>query len=161
MELSVVLVCEVVSLMYTDRKVHKQIGNWILSALPRDVYEHLVSHLEYVDLPQGMTLYVPDDIIDYVYFPYSGMVSLVSITENGETVEVGMVGNEGMVGLPVILGEDKTPYQAEVQVSGDGMKLKADKIKAEFNQNDMLQSSPSLPYVTAFTVWRNASASGC
>lgn len=126
-------------MIQTDRKFRKQIGNWILSTLSRDVYERLVTHLEYVDLPQGMIICLPDDIIDYVYFPYSGMVSLVSITENGETVEVGLVGNEGMIGLPVILGEDTNPYQAGVQVSGDGMRLKADIIKAEFNQNDVLQ----------------------
>jgi CRP-like cAMP-binding protein len=116
------------------------INNWILSTIPENEYERLRPHLTHIPLPQGQVLFTPDSPIDYAYFPNNGMVSLVSITEDGETVEVGMVSEEGMVGVLIILGGDTSPYQAEVQVEGDAMKLRIDVLKAEFARGGMLQT---------------------
>lgn len=113
--------------------------NWILNSLPKDSLEQLLPHLKPTSLPKGDTLYIPDGHIQYVYFVNSGMVSLVSVTEGGATIEVGLVGYEGMVGIPIILGSNKSPYQAEVQVEGDALKMKAEVIREEFSGNSLLR----------------------
>ena len=112
--------------------------NWILNSLPQEEHESLLPMLQPTSLPPGQIIYVPDDYIEYVYFPSRGMV-LVSVTEDGATVEIGMVGNEGMIGIPIILGADIMPYQAEVQVEGDALKMRAEALKREFDQGGELQ----------------------
>jgi len=67
------------------------------------------------------------------------MVSFVSILEDGSTTEVGLVGKEGMVGIPVILGGNSTTNNAIVQIEGDAMKMKVDVLKSEFNRGGELQ----------------------
>lgn len=76
-------------------------------------------HLELISFPPGTILYQAGDTIRHNYFPCNGMVSLLSVTEQGQTVEVGFTGFEGMVGLPVLLGQTEMPYQAMVQVKAD------------------------------------------
>lgn len=85
--------------------------NHLLAALPRDEYQRLASHLELVRLTPGKIIYNVGDIVRHAYFPKGGMVSLLSTTETGKTIEVGMVGNEGIVGIPVILEFNVTPYE--------------------------------------------------
>src|SRR5882724_10772031 len=85
--------------------------NRILAALPRQEYEHLLAYLEPLRLAQGKVLYNAGGPIRYAYFLKSGMASLLSVTENGSSIEVGMVGNEGVVGIPAILRVTTTPYQ--------------------------------------------------
>ena len=125
--------------MSVSAEIPAAADNWILTTLPRKEYVALFPHLEAVTLPQGETIYMPDDHIRYVYFPIKGMVSLVSITGGGDTIEVAMVGNEGMLGIPVVLGGDTTPYQAEVQIAGDGLKMKAHVLRDIFSQGGTLQ----------------------
>ena len=90
--------------------------NKLLAALPSDELDFLKPHLETVDFSTGDIILQAGDAIRYVYFPNNGMVSLLSVTEQGQTVEVGFTGVEGMVGLPVFLGRGEMPYQAMVQV---------------------------------------------
>jgi CRP-like cAMP-binding protein len=94
--------------------------NRILKALPREEYERLSADLEPVSMPSGEILCHPDEPITHVYFPNHGTVSLVSNFGDGTSVEVGMVGNEGMFGVCVFLGSISTPLLAEVQLPGDG-----------------------------------------
>jgi len=77
--------------------------NQLLAALPRVEFERLIPHLEWVHLPRGKVLFEIGDHIRYAHFPTNGVISLLCMTEDGETVEVAMVGNEGMLGLPIIL----------------------------------------------------------
>jgi CRP-like cAMP-binding protein len=114
-------------------------SNWILATLPKHEYGHLLQYMEPVRLSQGETIYVSEDHIDHVYFPTSGIVSLVSLTAEGEAVEVAMVGSEGMVGIPVVLGFDTIPWRAEVQIAGDGIKMSAEVLRNEFNRGGSLQ----------------------
>lgn len=113
--------------------------NRILSALPRLEYARLSSHIEVIRLPQGKTLYQAGGIIKYAYFLQSGMASLLSVTEDGAAVEVGMVGNEGMVGLPSILRINSSPYQVVVQLPAYAARLRADVLRAEFDRGQQLQ----------------------
>jgi len=83
-------------------------------------------------------LYVPGELIKYVYFPNSGIVSLLNIMSDNIAAEVGMVGNEGMAGLPVFLGVDTTPNQAIVQAPGNCLRMKAEVFKALVNSSDTL-----------------------
>lgn len=85
------------------------LNNQLLAALPREDYTRLLQDLEQVELPSGKVLYEITDTVRHAYFPLSGMISLLAITENGNTIEIAMVGKEGMVGLPMALGTYKTP----------------------------------------------------
>lgn len=105
--------------------------NRILSALPHDEYERMLPHLVHVEMTKGKVLFEPDEHISYVYFPYSGTVSISAVLQNGSEVEVGVVGREGMVGLPRLLGTDTAPLKALVQLEGDGVKMKAEAFNAE------------------------------
>src|SRR2546423_13892867 len=93
--------------------------NHILRFLHKKERERLLPHLKRVSLTKGQLLYGPRDQIRHVYFLEEGMVSLVSMTEDGQTIEVGMVGCEGVVGLPVIWRSRALPYQVLVQLPGE------------------------------------------
>jgi CRP-like cAMP-binding protein len=103
---------------------HFQQHNRLLAALPRAEYERLRPQLEPMRFRPGQTLYESDDYIRYVYFPTCGMVSLLSSTPAGQTVEVGMIGSEGMAGLPAVLGVDLMPYRVTAQLAADTLRLK-------------------------------------
>lgn len=124
-------------------------ANRILKALPVEEYDRLSADLESVSMPLGEILYHPDEPITHVYFPNHGTVSLVSNFEDGTSVEVGMVGNEGMFGVCVFLGSISTPLLAQVQLPGEGLRMKADVLKTEFKKGGQLQDL-LLRYTQAF-----------
>src|SRR5947207_13696088 len=90
--------------------------NRILAAMPPDEYDRFAARIDDVTLDQGEVVYRPNGPIRHVYFPTSGILSMVVIMEDGGTVEVGTVGREGMVGLPAFLGADRSPTRAYCQV---------------------------------------------
>ncbi|HEY9796603.1 MAG TPA: Crp/Fnr family transcriptional regulator [Leptolyngbyaceae cyanobacterium] len=114
--------------------------NQLLAALSETEYQRLVPNLELVSLPLHKVIYEPGQPITHVYFPHQALVSLVSLMEDGSTVEVGLVGNEGMVGLPVIWGGDTTTTRAFVQIADSGSRMKASLLKIEFDRGDQLQT---------------------
>jgi CRP-like cAMP-binding protein len=114
--------------------------NQLLAALSETEYQRLVPNLELVSLPLHKVIYEPGELITHVYFPHQALVSLVSLMEDGSTVEVGLVGNEGMVGLPVIWGGDTTTTKAFVQIADSGSRMKASLLKIEFDRGDQLQT---------------------
>ena len=100
------------------------ISNRLLAALaPRDL-DALGAHLEPVPLSHKQTLSNPGAPIEHVYFPEIGMVSLVQPLPGG-MIEVGMIGNEGFVGVPVLLGADTSPLEAMVQIPGSALRMQA------------------------------------
>ena len=118
----------------------KSIENRLLAALPATEYQRLIPHLEFVELPRRHVLYESGELLSHVYFVNEGMVSLISIMENGEIVEVGLVAKEGMVGMPVCWGGNTTTITAMVQIPGNAMRMKAEVLKTEFNRGGSLQS---------------------
>lgn len=114
------------------------IGNRILAALTREDFLRLAPHLTMVHLEREEVVYITGDQIRYVYFPISGLMSLLSTTETGSTVEVAMVGNEGIVGLPVILKNRMIPYEVTVQTEGDAYRIKAEDLQEEFDKGESL-----------------------
>ncbi|MGA1622932.1 MAG: Crp/Fnr family transcriptional regulator [Synechocystis sp.] len=114
--------------------------NQLLGLLTEASYAPLAACLTKVSLESGQVLYEPNEVMDFAYFPSSAMISIVSIMEDGATTEIGLIGNEGMVGLPIILGGKQTISQAIVQVSGDCWKLNGATLLREFRQNEELQN---------------------
>jgi CRP-like cAMP-binding protein len=118
---------------------HHPQDNRLLAVLPDEDYERLLPHLELVTWTLGDVLYEPNHAMAYMYFPTTAIVSLVYTTADGETAEMGMVGNEGVVGIALFLGGNTTPNRAVVQVAGDAFRLDATVLHAEFQRRGALQ----------------------
>ena len=114
--------------------------NRLLVALPDAEYQRLVPHLERVPLPVRQVLHKAGESIEYLYFPHRAIVSLLSTPEEGSMVEVGLVGNDGITGIPTTLGDNIATTIAIVQVPGSGMRMKASVLKTEFERGGSLQS---------------------
>lgn len=115
------------------------IKNQLLAALVNQHYQHLVPHLERVELALGDVIYLQGRNIEQVYFPETSVVSLLSTLENGATTEVGLVGREGMLGLTVFLGGALTPDEAIVQLAGSALVMKASVLREELKVGSKLQ----------------------
>ena len=113
--------------------------NQILAALPQSQYQRIAPYLRQVELQSGDILLEPDEEVDSIYFPQTAMISLVSIMNNGSTTEIGLVGNEGMIGLSAILGGKSTISRSIVQISGVALKVSADIIVEEFYRGEKFQ----------------------
>ena len=121
-------------------KSNNPVESRILASLLKQVYQALLPKMRPVDLMHGEILYDSGQIIQSVYLPNDAVVSLVHVTRDGTSVEVGLVGNEGMVGIPIVLGASASPYRAVVLVSGAAMMVKASVLSDEFNRAGPLQS---------------------
>lgn len=119
-------------------KANTNVENRILAALPREEYERLLTKLEKVFMEFHQILFEPDQRIEYVYFPNTAMVSLLNVMENGETAEVGVVGYEGVVGLPVFLDADSVSSMAMTQIEGEGMRMRTENFREEANRQGPL-----------------------
>ncbi|MBE9214308.1 Crp/Fnr family transcriptional regulator [Plectonema cf. radiosum LEGE 06105] len=115
--------------------------NKLLMALPPGEYQRLIPYLKPVNLVLGQVIYEPYQLIKEVYFPNRAMISLVSMMKDGSTTEIGLVGNEGMVGIPVFLGGNVTTNRAIVQIEGNAMKMDADVLRGEFTRGEKLQKN--------------------
>jgi len=113
-------------------------GNRILGALPHEEFTRLLPYLETVELKKGEIVYIAGDDIKYAYFPEDGLLSLLSITETGSTIEVAMVGNEGVVGLPMILRDHMIPYEVTVQFTTRALRIRAKELQEEFDKGQTL-----------------------
>jgi CRP-like cAMP-binding protein len=109
-------------------------------SLPREEYERLLPNLEFVSLEFKQVLYEPNQSIDSVYFPNNGIISLVTITEDGETVEAATVGNEGMIGICILLGVDRIPVQIISQVAGTALRMRTEVFRREVTPSSPLYS---------------------
>ena len=118
---------------------NRQTANLLLAAVPRPAYQRMVTGLKQVELSYGQVLYEPAGPIRHVYFPVDCLVSLLTAVDKSRTLEVGMVGNEGMVGMPMVLGISISAVRALVQGAGTAMRMKAARFRAEFKKNPSLQ----------------------
>ena len=117
------------------------IENRVLAALSRRAYGQMKSGLVPVELVYGKVLYEPNGSIDYVYFPLDSLVSLLTAVDKHRTLEVGMVGNEGMVGMPMALGIGVSAVRALVQGSGTALRMSAARFRIEFGKNVPFQQA--------------------
>jgi len=123
--------------------------NKILASLPSNS-RPWVDSLELVTLPTGTVLYEPDESIQHVYFLNNALVSILSLNSEGATVEIGLIGHEGMVGVPAFLG-GVTPYRAVVQMGGEAFRIRAQSLYEEFRRNPFLRDL-LLKYTNAFII---------
>ena len=114
-------------------------ANQLLMALPPKEYQRLIPYIKPVNLILGQVIYEPQQVIKEVYFPVSSMISLVSMMKDNSTTEIGLVGNEGIVGIPVFLGGNIFTNRAIVQIEGNAMKMDADVLRREFERGEQLQ----------------------
>jgi CRP-like cAMP-binding protein len=116
----------------------KAVSNLILLSLPDKEFNLLRPHLEPVDLPQHKILHEPGEKIDFAYFLNDGMTSLVALSHDGRSVEVGIVGKEGMVGMSLSAGLQREIFRTIMQMSGSGMRIRSEVFQ------DILLSAPAL-----------------
>jgi len=115
------------------------VANSLLAALPRKERQHLIGELKQVALTYGEVLYEPGERIKYVYFPNDSVVSLVTLVDQHQPLGVGVVGREGMVGIPLALEIRISPVRALVQGTGTAMRMKAAPFLKELRQSHALQ----------------------
>jgi CRP-like cAMP-binding protein len=121
----------------------KPIGNRILLSLPEDEYTALRPSLTFVPMPHHASLHEPGERIEFAYFPNRGLVSLVVAMREGKTVEVGVIGNEGLIGTPGVVGLHRSPHRAIVQIAGDALRIRIDALRS------LLPSTPWLHFLTS------------
>jgi CRP-like cAMP-binding protein len=114
---------------------HSACRNKLIAALPADIVQRLIPHLEWVDLPLGKILYESGDPERFVYFPIDSIVSLLYVTSNGASAEISVVGNEGIVGVAVFMGGGSTTSRAVVQSAGCSYRLTRQRLEDEFNRH--------------------------
>ena len=118
---------------------NEALKNYLLAALPADEYARLKSKLEAVSFKLGDVLYESGDRMDYVYFPTTAIISMLYVMENGATAEIGVVGNDGLIGNALFLGGDTTTSRAIIQSAGAAYRIKAKDAKAEFKLGGLFQ----------------------
>jgi CRP-like cAMP-binding protein len=110
-------------------------GNYLLESLPDPEWQRLRTQLDYVEMPLGQVIYESGSDPRHVYFPTTAIVSLLYVTRNGAPTELASVGNEGVVGVALLLGGGSTPSRAVVQSAGMGYRLPAQVMLDEFNHS--------------------------
>jgi CRP-like cAMP-binding protein len=126
--------------------------NLLLSALPSREYNRLLPHFDHVPLVFKTVLHELDQPVSHLYFPTSGMLSLLVARDgNGTSMEVGVVGREGVAGLSVFLGADTESTRSIVQVPGEALRIPADKFRALVRPDSVLHEL-LLRYVHVFLV---------
>ena len=116
-------------------------ANRVLMAIPPREYERLQADLEPVTLKFGQILYNPGKPIQHVYFPVDCLISLLTAVDKRRTLEVGMVGSEGMAGMPFILGMGISGVRAVVQGEGTALRMASAPFRTEFDRNRPLQEA--------------------
>ena len=111
----------------------------MLSALPSEEYDRILPGLQKVSFSLGEVVYEFGGQLDYVYFPTTAIVSLLYTMENGSSAEMGLTGNDGVVGIALFMGGGTMPNRAVVQSAGDALRLKAKLLQDEFARGGRFQ----------------------
>jgi len=135
--------------MVASRKAADPHANRLLGLLPPRDYARLRPHLQHIPLEYRQSLYRAHKPIGFVYFIETGVGSLVNTMANGDAAEVGTIGNEGVVGLPLLLGDDRAPTSVYVQVPGSGLRMKATLFNRELARSASMRTV-MLRYTHAF-----------
>ena len=116
-------------------------ANRVFATIPPKDYRRLRAQLEPVTLTFGQILYEPGEAIRHVYFPIDCLISLLTAVDKRRTLEVGMVGSEGMAGMPFILGMGVSGVRALVQGRGKALRMASAPFRIEFDRNRPLQQA--------------------
>lgn len=134
------------------------LGNRLLDSLPSHVSDGLRPQFERVPLALGASMIAPHEPIRRIFFPINCLGSLVTVLEDGATIEAGTVGREGMVGIPVVLGAVSTPMQTLTQIAGDAWAIPANTFKELFDSSAALQLAVHRYIHTVFVVASQSAA---
>ena len=118
----------------------RTIANRILTSLPPEVYQRILPDLKTVPLKFRVSLHEPGDKMPYVYFPNTGVISMLTVLEDGDAVEIATIGSEGMTDLSVFLGLDQSDSRLFVQVPGTAMRMDSDRFCAHVEQIPVLRT---------------------
>jgi CRP-like cAMP-binding protein len=122
------------------KPITKPQDNFLLAALPTQVFDRLLPNLKPVTMPLGMVIYESGAELEHVYFPTVGcIVSMLYVMEDGASAEIAVVGDEGMVGIALFMGGGTTPSRALVQSAGQAFQLKGSALKSEFERHGEMQ----------------------
>src|SRR5271165_7010499 len=124
-------------------------GNRLLARLPPEEHQRLLPRLQLVPLALKHVLYEVRSSIDCAYFPNRGVISALTVMEDGRAIEVATIGDEGMLGLPLLVGAKKTANRVIVQVPGEALRMAADVLREEVSRDSSLRRLLVL-YHTAF-----------
>jgi len=124
-----------------QRVINPIVANHVLASLPSAQFRGLRARLEPIRLEFGQVLYEPGDTIRFVYFPINCLISLLTAVGKRRTLEVGMVGNEGMAGMSLVMGVGVSGVRALVQGEGEALRMAADPFRIEFNRNRLLREA--------------------
>ena len=127
------------------------IRNRLLATLPPADFSLLEPQLECVPLPVGTRLVEPHTPIEHVYFLEQGIASVVASTPQGRRIEAGIIGREGLTGIPVLLGLDRTSHECFIQTAGEGLRIGADDLRRAMTGSPSLHQH-LLRFVQAFMV---------
>jgi CRP-like cAMP-binding protein len=114
-------------------------GNKLLALIPRDDFQFMSKHLEDIELPLRTKLEISNKPIEYVYFLGCGFASVVANGAKGRPVEVGVIGREGMTGVPIVLGTDRSPHETFMQAAGKGQRIRATKLRERLDASEGLR----------------------
>ena len=128
--------------------------NHLLASLSSADWRRLEPHFDLVPLPARKILEQPNRRIEAVYFPLSGFASVVAIQSPTQRVEIGLIGREGMTGLPIVLGNHRSPLATLMQVAGEAQRILAADLRSAIQQSPSLRDS-LLNYAQAFGVRRS------
>lgn len=113
--------------------------NFILSSISSEDLALLNPHLVHVDLPARMVLEIPHHKIDHIYFPESGLVSVVAAAGKSRRAEAGIIGIDGMTGHAVVMGDDRSPSSMYMQIAGRGLRLPTEVLRDRMKESSTLQ----------------------
>lgn len=113
--------------------------NHLLASLQKDDLLRVISKVELVSLDLGDVIYESGDKMDYAYFPTTAVVSMLYLMENGGTAEIGIIGNDGILGISLFLGGETTTNRAVIQSAGEALRIKPKDLKEEFARGGRFQ----------------------
>ena len=126
--------------MPVTRNTEEGLQNHLLAALPDEEFRKIKSNLELISLSLGEVLYESGDELTHVYFPTTAIISLLYIMENGATAEIGIAGNNGLIGIALFMGGETTSSRAIVQSAGKAVRMSAKTVKTAFAQGGLFQN---------------------
>ncbi len=126
--------------MSADTKPHEALKNYLLAALTVEDFERVVGKLDLVLFRLGDVLYESGERMENVYFPTTAIISLLYIMQNGATAEIGVVGNDGVVGIALFMGGETMTNRAVIQSAGEAFRMKEKDLKAEFARGGRFQA---------------------
>ena len=104
-------------------------------------FQLIRSYLEHVELLSHQSLCEPDELFEFAYFPNSGLISIVVVLSNGKTVETGLIGKEGIVGLPGVAGRKRSTLREVVQIAGEGLRIRIPRLRNILQSTRMLDGT--------------------